>query len=118
MASISDLYNAQFAGVQFLERYEGGWSPADAQRELAYSVIQIPGSDTNIVQRSGKKLRELTIPIAANIDEMNLLADGIDIDDTLIYSRGTVSARLVAVTDRVRAGNLEIENAILRFILS
>jgi hypothetical protein len=117
MATIADIYNASFGSIDFLEDHKSGFSPSDAPREVEYNVIHIPGGNTNIVQRVGLKVRELTLTIAADTDDMDDLAGAIDTSATLVYSRGSVSARLVALTDRVVAGPTGIENATAKFIL-
>lgn len=118
MPIVSAMYNASFNSHSFLEDYKSGFSAVDAPREIEYAVIHIPGGNTNIVQRAGQKVRELTLACAAEASDMTTLAGDLDTSASLVYSQGTVTARLVAVTDRVIAGAIGVHNATLKFVLS
>lgn len=116
MGLLSSYYGASFAGVSFWEQEQNGWRP-DRARTTEADVWKRPASNSASLNDRGAGAEPFTLVAGVEgAEHVALFAKRGDAG-TLIYSGGTISARLVDVLDTPgKAGDLDAYTISLRFL--
>ncbi len=118
MTFLTDLYNAEFDGVEFVEIYQNAYA-AEPDSGVEFSETKIPGGSKTIIQTAGPGTRKLDMPIAvigAGLTSLRSKADN-STRDTLEYHAGSVSARLLQVVNVRKQAMDDAYTATLRFVM-
>lgn len=114
------ILDGSFSGTQFMQRFDQGWSPEDYETAADTTILRPPGSDTVIVQTSGKVARTLTLPVYCTAAALSALRSSVSSSGSLSYWGGTTTARLLAVRGvrRVSKPHQDYHQAQLDFLLT
>lgn len=107
---------SSFGGSEFGERGSGTTFPR-FERSAVFSVTQIPGGTTTILQSAGRTADTLNLRARVTEDELNALLGKVDTQASLVYSGGTRTAYLAKISgvEEVLAGR-DVFFATLEFV--
>lgn len=118
MTFLTDMYDAEFDGIDFLEIYQGAYAP-EPDSGVDFTETKIPGGSKTIIQTAGPGTRKLDMQIAAASTSIAALRSRADsaTRDTLVYHAGSVSARLLQVVNVKKQGVDDAYLCTLRFVM-
>ena len=95
----NDYYDGSFGGTSFWEQFPGQQG-AEHSRQLEDTLIHIPGGNTIIQQTSGLAPHLLELVVVAALTQRDALEGKVGQSGSLVYQRGTRTARLRGMKDR------------------
>jgi hypothetical protein len=118
MPFTSESYDASFKSIGFLELFESSYSSAEQDTEEEIAVQHLPGSNTSIIQSSGRLKTALTLPIAALSSQISSLRAAVGSSGTLAWHKGSQTGRLTKVSGVQKVRGLDVYKAVLTLYLS
>lgn len=118
MGILSPYYDASFDGIDFWEQDQGSGTRPGAPLTQSDTLYHVPGSDTNILIDMGQAASEFTLVAAVEGAELSSLLGAVGSSGSLVFSRGTTTARLRALEDNPgKAGALDAYTVSLKFVV-
>lgn len=110
-------YTGSFRSTSFQELFDNQNAiEADVLEDI--SITKIPGGNVSVIQSSGQVSRTLDLAVAAEPADMASLQTKVGTSGSLVYRKGTQTARLVGVTNTRYNAIWQCYTATLKLILA
>ena len=114
--NLTNLQDGSFAGVAFMESFNGGYTP-DADLRSKDAILEIPGSSNVYHQDFGQAARTFSKDVIMSTSNYTLMQSKHMVSGSLVSYTGTVTARLRNIVNVRFAGHsLGIVLATLEFL--